>query len=539
MGIHSTSLLAAREQFRRFEGTESKGHYIMIMRVSSVSIPLLAAASLIACTVNTQTDEATGGKSAVHNPGLGGGNSQSTVTGGATSVPNGVNTGLVGTTSNGNGGAAHASSVTSSLASGGASISGVAGSAGASYGTYAFGSSAGAADTASTTAAVSCLKEGPITEDTIWEPLAGCPSGFDVEEDVTISGTGTSLTIKPGVKLKFATNTAVVVRAGASLIAAGTAESPITFTGWQPTPGAWGGIVFYSSAIDNELRHVVVEYGGATDAVNAAVEVGYDTEHAYVKISNTQIRDSLQYGMYVDSDTNLAQFDNNTITRNQDGAILVDAVNVHQLKGTSNSLVDNGAGNLVRILTPYESAVGTDVTWPDLSPAVYRVSAESGRANPGIIELDHHLTIQPGAIFEFESGGGIEVAGPASGLSAIGTTDKPIVFRGINGDAWAGVGFCGSLWTGNALEEVTLLNAAGPATSVHCGGGVDESLLVGTLNTPDLGRAALRIKNLTISGPNSAPADISVMPGATLTEEGVNQGTGADGALLFEEDEEE
>jgi hypothetical protein len=82
-----------------------------------------------------------------------------------------------------------------------------------------------------------------------------------------------TLTIEPGVTLKFLPNTALTVEfatgefpASGILEAEGTAEKPIVFTSAKPTPAAgdWRGLWYGGIASDqNRLDHVVIEYSGA------------------------------------------------------------------------------------------------------------------------------------------------------------------------------------------------------------------------------------------------------------------------------------
>jgi hypothetical protein len=397
------------------------------------------------------------------------------------------------------------------------------------------GSSSSLTGTGSTTG-VSCKLGGSITSDTTWEPNAACPDGYDVTDTVTVSGAGTSLVIKPGTKLKFASGTNLDVQTSASLVAVGTADNPITFTGWQKLPGAWGGILIESGAVDNEIAHAIVEYGGQKDVLSANILVWYDQQPALLKLSNTQIRESSRFGLRLSENVTLAQFENNTITKNAGGAARTLAASVHQLRGTGNSMVDNGEGNIIQLETGNGYYVeGADVTWPNLAPAIYRVTGING-VGGGQIFVKSHLTIEPGAVFEFVGTSGIEVKDGASGLSAIGTATAPIVFRGIGGSGWTGIGFCESSWTGNALEEVQIANASGPTNSVtYCGAwstALTASVLVGHNYTANASK--LRVKNIKFSGPSNGETDLQVKNPSVLTLEGTNSGTGATGELTVQ-----
>ena len=210
------------------------------------------------------------------------------------------------------------------------------------------------------------------------------------------------------------------------------------------------------------------------------------------------------------------------------GAMRARPGSVHLFKGVGNRLENNGGNNSVRITA---GSVDADVTWPNLGPSVYRAVDESGNGEQ--ISVSKHLTIEPGTVIEFASGMGMEVQDSAAGLSAIGTADAPIVFRGIDTNAWLGIGFAETSWTGNALENVQFENAYGAPPNYHWTSvGISPpgkmSVALGQLVGP---AAYLRVKNVSFAGPNAASSDISVTGPATLVVEGTNRGAGTGGVL--------
>jgi hypothetical protein len=297
--------------------------------------------------------------------------------------------------------------------------------------------------------------------------------------------------------------------------------------------GAWGGITFRSSTLENEISYAIVEYGGEVDGASAAIVLSYDQQVARLKLSNTQVRNNAKFGMTVYSGATLDLFANNTIATNASGAIRVEAPSVHQLAGEGNSLVGNGNGNIVRIETAGDMPlVDADVTWPNLSPAIYRITDTSG-VDGEQIYVNRHLTIEAGAIFEFVGGSGINVDGGTAGLSAIGTTSAPIVFRGVDSSGWTGIGIFETSWTGNALENVQIENAAGPPyNSVFYVSSWKGAIAIGQIKPENA--AVLRVKNLTVKGPNTCVNDLVVNSPSVLTQQGTNHGTDSDGTLLIQ-----
>ncbi len=136
---------------------------------------------------------------------------------------------------------------------------------------------------------------GAITSDTTWT-LSGSP--VVILDSVTVTMEKT-LTIEPGVVVRFNSGTTLVV--AGKLVAAGTAANRIRFTSSlaSPVPGSWRNLTFLGSADANSvIAHCVFEYGGS--GTNGAT-IFYATGAPAIRIAHTTVWFSGGHGINVRS----------------------------------------------------------------------------------------------------------------------------------------------------------------------------------------------------------------------------------------------
>ena len=162
---------------------------------------------------------------------------------------------------------------------------------------------------------------GTISQNTTWTLLPNPPnngSPYIVTGDITINS-GVTLTIQPGVEVKFAGNFKMTVNG--TLNAVGTSSQNIRFTSNQatPAPGDWKSIYFNGPPSNNSiLDYVIVEYGGNMDGANIYLNQASPT------ISNSAISFSSDFAMTLYSFTGGTCYpilSNNTYTNNSKNAV--------------------------------------------------------------------------------------------------------------------------------------------------------------------------------------------------------------------------
>lgn len=145
-----------------------------------------------------------------------------------------------------------------------------------------------------------------LTADDTWQALADgavyrLAQSFDARA---------TLTMMPGVIIEFEANQTIAFKQDYSgpndgiIIAKGTAEDPITFTGASKTAGYWQGLIVQSNSVLNELDHCIVEYGGSDEIDGGMANIILSKDGAFNEpdliVSNTTIRHSAGCAIYVD-----------------------------------------------------------------------------------------------------------------------------------------------------------------------------------------------------------------------------------------------
>lgn len=310
-----------------------------------------------------------------------------------------------------------------------------------------------------------------ITKDTVLKDVNADPSKVDyiVNCNLIVSGNAT-LTIEPGVVMQFVgASVGISTEGNAGLKAVGTNASKIVLTSNTATKGAWKGVFIGSNSVNNVLHNVLIQNGGGTknSSSNIKEKAGLTVTNAQARLSVTNCTFSncagngFWMGLTNTGNGSLDAFDGNYFENNELSGVGINAWYLDKLDATNlfgnngNSYVsvygiDNNAElyaiskniNVVSRLFPYR-LVSQDIIMKD-----------------GAV-----LTFQPGAIIEFASGTGIRTleasstTGPDAAISAIGTPDQHITFRGIGSGqgAWKGI----ALLSANNQNQLSYCDISG------------------------------------------------------------------------------
>lgn len=269
---------------------------------------------------------------------------------------------------------------------------------------------------------------------------------------------GVTLTIEAGATLAFQAGAGIEVSGEGALSAKGSASAPVTFTQSSAT-NRWRGLVFWNAnSADNVLDHVLVEQGGASApsyGLKANLNVvSSSSKPVRLTLTNSTVKGSDGYGVFISRLATIPAFAGNTITQNTLGAAFVGADAVGQLDKTTSF-----KGNTVEMV--WVDAAGgltKSQTWPALDVQYVVDGVLAVNQAPGV-----RLTLEAGAKLAFRVSSGIQV-GTDGGLIAKGTAAAPITFtRASTADAWRGLNFHNSNTTDNELDHAVVEGAGSSA----------------------------------------------------------------------------
>jgi hypothetical protein len=258
---------------------------------------------------------------------------------------------------------------------------------------------------------------------------------YVVTDDVAIDQDAT-LTIEAGCTIALEADVEFYCgySSPGSIIAVGTAASPITFTAASDTvAGAWTGVSFYGNTISTaKMSYCNVLFGGTTSDNLGAVRV----DATNIKFDHNLVRKSGSNGVWGSYGGYFSDFTNNTITGCTKYAVHIGAANVPTL-GAGNTLT----GNTKNGIEVFHSAVTTSGTW--LNHGVpYVVTDDVTIDQNAVVTISAGCTVALDPQIEFYAGysspGGIIADGTAGQITFTSSVPSP-----APGD-WARLSFYGN-----------------------------------------------------------------------------------------------
>ncbi len=275
------------------------------------------------------------------------------------------------------------------------------------------------------------------------------------------TGGNSTVTINPGVEMRFAADVGLHVNDGSVLSAAGTAEDPITMaaTTGNAQQGWWQGVFVFSGNANNRLDHVEVRHAGSSSPNSTGDGGVVIAGGSALSVTSTTITESGAYGLLMnEADATLDAFSNNTFSGNADAPVYIFFNDI--------GMIDNGSSfpddSTVRVrgmtisgdrdMTVNALSGDTPYRFTDATPAIGDPTGGSST-----------VTINPGVEMRFAADVGLYINN-GSVLSAAGTAGDPITMTATAGNAqqgwWEGI-YVFSDNPNSRLEYVEVRHAGG------------------------------------------------------------------------------
>ena len=339
---------------------------------------------------------------------------------------------------------------------------------------------------------------GNVTANTTM-PHPGIP--YAVTSSLFVSNSSATLSLQPGVQLRFNLNTGLTVSSG-RLMAQGTVAQPILFTSNSatPTPGQWNGISLTSTTAPSLLDYCTIEYGGAgTNDADLSV-----TSSANPTIRHTTIRSSDGAGVRLN--TARPVLEHNTITGNLHG-IVVSFVDGQEII-RHNTIIGNTSSGLTNQWT--SGGVAARLNWWGHASGPSGIGLGTGSLVSGNVLFEPWLSQAASDPFRWvDASQAPDPFSQSGGVATFfGTLSQPanwtIIIKNSAGAlvrTLAGTGTSVAQdWAGTDASSAALANGvyAFSMSATSTSGGVAAAPAVGSLTLNN----ALPIANITAPTPN-------------------------------------
>ncbi len=270
---------------------------------------------------------------------------------------------------------------------------------------------------------------GIIDYNAVWHD-PGVP--FAITSTVTVNN-GRTLTIDPGVTLRFNSN--ILMDVQGTLVAEGTSSEHITFTANHatPSPGAWKNLKFNSADSGCSLSYCDFTYGGDTYYGDGMVYI--INSGSNVAISNTTASHSANYGVHCKNSS--PTITDSTIRDNTSYGVICDSASSPAI--VDCTAIDNGnygvwihpngiagiTGPMTLSTTHPYDAIGVSGGTIDYNQVWSDPGVSFAITSTVTVNNSRTLTINPGVTLRFNSNVLMDVQGT---LVAEGTSPEHITF---------------------------------------------------------------------------------------------------------------
>lgn len=272
-----------------------------------------------------------------------------------------------------------------------------------------------------------------------------------------IVAAGATLTVEGGAELQFVFDGILSVYG--TLVAMGTAARPITFTGFNPTPGEWRGLYVVGGQVN--LTYTSLRYGGRPHGGTANRSANlYLYDNASASLDHVTVANSSGHGIHVNPSTGASAYltmSHSLVRDNGSNSVVHNGLFVGEANGATahltishTSFISNtryaaylnlergtfsghgldGAENwrngiALRGSFGQDTLLTVNPGFPYIIPSGYSFAVNSGVT----------LTLPASSVIKLESGAGLIVAGV---LQTRGTAGQPVYMTSIKDDSLEG-----------------------------------------------------------------------------------------------------
>jgi hypothetical protein len=255
------------------------------------------------------------------------------------------------------------------------------------------------------------------------------------------------LKIDPGVRIDVTSDVLIRIRNNGFLEANGTATEPIVIKGTSNVAGSWRGIWSESSDFDNVLNHVQISGAGSNNITSGAPRTAVYVTGNRLNINHCTFSNINGYGISTNSTGAQIPLENCFFSDNQQGAMRITAAQIQYIDSETNF------NNHEIVITGDNLSTDSDHTWPAAQNGSYLFSSS--------LSVYDNVTIEAGAVLLFDNDVLIRFRGTNGKYQALGSLEKPIVFKGSAEQAGS--------WRGITIESSNIENHFEHVQFFHAG----------------------------------------------------------------------